>query len=494
METDDRAQSAVARLRALREHRRRTTGRLGGGEIPASDISAPDEAGLSPVAADAHGFAEDEPPAEIQSRSLIDPEPQPVSDPDSQRRQLVAEALRGLLSGVRRDRAIWDHEWLRGCLGEVCPDQADSMETNLLVLASSERIPPALLECDGPEALEIALGRFVAGLVLQFGTSEVRARWVVHAWAWALNLVDGLMPLAEPAPSSGISGEDPENGYSGGTYEGPPLAQLIVDQSGLGHFRSIGEALEHAQAGGTIKVLAGIYPERFMVTRAISIVGSDDRGDVVITASQPYVIAVDELAWMKLEKVTVRMMVSPTRGGAAVTVISGEVTVDDCEISSISGDGVNAIGRRTSVLVLNTMIKSSGVYGVRGREYARLVIENCTIRDCGSAGIVIKELAHLTVKETQIMGGMQHGILAIDRAEGFVENCVIRQNGSAGVSVATGASLVVVNCNIANNFRGIVLSQTGSATVTSCVLEKNARNWLIEPGARFTGRDNVPPV
>ena len=558
MEADDGARSAVARLRALREHRRRATGRLVVGDIHHADIPRPenavlpqpipDEPGLSvTISAFAEGrrlqslddldgamnafmqvaptdqnypmacaainvlrnrmmprevqrrlspgeiYPPNDPGLVIQMTSVTTHESQTEPDPQVASRLLFTEAIKGLLSGDHRDRAIWDHEWLRGHLHEICPGRADSMEANLFVLASSERIPPALLECDGPIPLGLAMDHHVARLVQKFGSAEERASWVVHAWAEALNLIERPSGLVEPASRSVVAGVDPEDVQPRGTYAGPPLTRMIVDQSGHGHFRSIGEALEHAPSGGTIKVMAGTYSERFMVTRAVSIVGSDDRGEVIITSTQPYVIAVDELAWMKLEKVTVRMTESPTSGGAAVTVISGEVTVDDCEISSVSGDGVNAIGKHTSVTVRNSVLNGSGVYGVRGRESARLSVENCTILYSGSAGIVVKDMAHLTVKETQIMGGKQNGILAVDHADGLVENCVIQQNGASGVSVATGASLVVTNCNIASNFRGIMLSQSGTATVTSCVLEKNARNWLIEEGARFTGHDNVPP-
>ena len=69
--------------------------------------------------------------------------------------------------------------------------------------------------------------------------------------------------------------------------------RLVVDQTGQGDFRAIGEAIRAAVVSGTlITVKPGIYREALVIDREVEIVGEGDRAQVVVEATDTDAITV----------------------------------------------------------------------------------------------------------------------------------------------------------------------------------------------------------
>ncbi|NBT27821.1 MAG: hypothetical protein EBT09_15060, partial [Actinobacteria bacterium] len=75
----------------------------------------------------------------------------------------------------------------------------------------------------------------------------------------------------------------------------PPLAQprMVIDQSGSGDLRTIGEAIRASVVPGTLLVVKpGIYREALVLDRDVEIVGEGDRALIVVEATDTDAITV----------------------------------------------------------------------------------------------------------------------------------------------------------------------------------------------------------
>src|SRR4051794_12153527 len=65
-------------------------------------------------------------------------------------------------------------------------------------------------------------------------------------------------------------------------HAGPRI--VIVDSSGRGNFCSLAEAIEKAAPGDRLVVRPGVYRERLLLDRDVTLVGEGDVGEIVIQA------------------------------------------------------------------------------------------------------------------------------------------------------------------------------------------------------------------
>ncbi len=61
---------------------------------------------------------------------------------------------------------------------------------------------------------------------------------------------------------------------------------LIVDKNGDGNFKTIQEAVNHAQSGSTVYVKKGVYSEIIVIKKQISLVGEDKDSTLISPISE----------------------------------------------------------------------------------------------------------------------------------------------------------------------------------------------------------------
>ena len=105
----------------------------------------------------------------------------------------------------------------------------------------------------------------------------------------------------------------------------PP--RLVVDQSGHGHHRTIGEAIRASVVPGMlITVKPGIYREAMVIDRDVEIVGEGDRALIVVEATDAHAVTVTA-GRAVVRNLTVRAVGTKANLGA-VWVQRGRVVIE----------------------------------------------------------------------------------------------------------------------------------------------------------------------
>ena len=223
---------------------------------------------------------------------------------------------------------------------------------------------------------------------------------------------------------------------------------MVIDQSGSGDFRTIGEAIRASVVPGTlITVKPGIYREALVIDRDVEIVGEGDRARIVVEATDTDAVTVTADRAV-VRNLTVQAVGSGDTSGA-VWVQRGRVVIEGCDLTS-------AIG---------------AVVYITGKDSAP-VIRDCEIRD-----------------------GKGSGVSVYEQGQGTIEKCVISGNANAGVDIKTGGNPVVRDCEIRDGKgSGVRVYEQGQGTVTGNTLTGNARGaWNIEATAGTVTRTGNRP-
>ena len=235
--------------------------------------------------------------------------------------------------------------------------------------------------------------------------------------------------------------------------------QVRVAPDGTGDYWQIGDAVASAEPGATIRVAPGDYTGGIVLDRPVRIVGSTD-GQVTLRASDGPAVT-STAAGASIENV--RIAVGEESQSAAVLVLSGELRLAGCEVSSESLSCVEVAGGRA--FVTGCTIGEGARSGVFVHGPGAGILQDNTIRDCAGSGIVVSEGADPDVYGNRIERCRGGGISVADAGLGrFVDNEVSHCPGRA-VIVGKGADPVFRLCRLHDNpDDGIVVAEGGKGT------------------------------
>ena len=160
----------------------------------------------------------------------------------------------------------------------------------------------------------------------------------------------------------------------------PPPAQprMVIDQSGSGDFRTIGEAIRASMVSGTlITVKPGIYREALVIDRDVEIVGEGDRARIMVEATDTDAITVTADRAV-VRNLTVRAVGSGHALGA-VWVKRGRVVSEGCDLTSAIGPVVYITGKDSAPVFRDCQIRDGQGPGVDVDEQGQGTIERCVI-------------------------------------------------------------------------------------------------------------------
>ena len=315
---------------------------------------------------------------------------------------------------------------------------------------------------------------------------------------------------------------------------GPPSVNtLIVSQRRASQYSSITEAVKSAGPGTHILVKPGLYKESLIIDRPVSI-SADGQAEDVVVESVGSPCLVTRAARIKIRGITLQSFISDERNKYfAVDINSGQLTLEDCTISSdadacisIHGPGVNPEIRRCRV-------RDGGVYGVWVWDDAAGIIEECEISNCAGAGLAISGdtmeearqlaaeiLADIStgrnvinpapaknrgaaaskagagglphVRRCSISGGQDQGIWVHYKGRALIEHCRVFKNGGAGVWVDQSSEAAIRHSYVnVNGWEAIRVTGGSLATVEDCDLSENDNGpWAVERGCQVRESGN----
>lgn len=210
-----------------------------------------------------------------------------------------------------------------------------------------------------------------------------------------------------------------------------------------GNHPTIQAGVDAAAPGDTVRVKAGRYQERVLITKVgLTLEGA---GKVTLDAlpqsgdTETYAIFIDADD-VTIRRLDIRNAKSPGPGiaGNGILAFSANLLLEDLEISNCDGTGI----------------------GLPARDGA--TIRNCRIRDCQYG--IRAEADDLTLIDLQISRPLSRGI-DIEGSGTRIESCAIEHSGSRGVSLL-GDEILVRDCTIVGSAdQGIRVDGDGARLV-----------------------------
>ncbi|HJQ42248.1 MAG TPA: right-handed parallel beta-helix repeat-containing protein [Jatrophihabitantaceae bacterium] len=230
--------------------------------------------------------------------------------------------------------------------------------------------------------------------------------------------------------------------------------------------RTIVHAVEdEAQAGDTVSIAAGTYPESVRVFQSMTIVGAGSTGSGKTTISGDpesggisiFVAGIDSAP-----TVTIRDLdVSGNGDNDGIRVDGGNVSVEDCVVSNNDANGIRVVDQ-SSATVTGTSVNQNGDNGVL------LALPPRATTNAPTADPPV--LPSATISHSTINGNNESGVL-IEAGEASIDNSTINNNDLAGVDVSSGSATVDTSTLDSNIGAGVVVEGSGrSAAVTNSTI------------------------
>ena len=273
----------------------------------------------------------------------------------------------------------------------------------------------------------------------------------------------------------------------------------MVDQSGRGDWRTIGDAVAMAEPGKRtlIWVRPGTYKESLVIRNDVRIVGEGGRSKVIVEGAPGANVFTFTAGSATLTGMTIRYTgpKDPEGGIGAISVQAGTPVIEDCDLTSSAGPAVYIHGAGANPTIRNCTIRNSRGSGVAVYDQGQGTIEKCVISGNAFSGVAIKTGGNPVIRDCEIRDGKGSGVWVFEQGQGTIERCVISGNAKSGVEITTGGNPTVRDCEIrGNGYEGVWVYEQGQGTFTGNTLTGNGRGaWDIEANAgRVTRTGNRP--
>lgn len=261
--------------------------------------------------------------------------------------------------------------------------------------------------------------------------------------------------------------------------------EVIVSKLGGGQYTSISEAIKKAPTGARILVRPGVYTESIEIDRDLEIVGDGPITQIIVEAVDTNAL------YVKAGKALVRgltlrnRMTNKDNKYYAVAVSSGELSLEDCDITSSALTGVGVYGAGTKAFIRRCRVHDCAESGIYYYRNSSGVVEDCDVFNNGFANISIKEGADPTVRNSRIYNSKSSGIYVYLNGKGRIEDSSIYGNTYSGVSISEGGDPFVTKCKInRNGYNAVYAYKNGRGTVQNSDLTGNKQGpWDIETGS-----------
>ncbi|MEU8210346.1 right-handed parallel beta-helix repeat-containing protein [Micromonospora sp. NPDC049044] len=229
-----------------------------------------------------------------------------------------------------------------------------------------------------------------------------------------------------------------------------------VSTRGWGRHRSIGAAVRAAKDGTLVTVAPGVYRERLVLDRSVTIVAEDGGGAVELVCPDGPALAVRS-GNAVVRGLTVRGARADT---VAVEVTAGHLTLDD---AVVTGGSVEASGG------------------------ARVTLRQCVVSDAAVTGLATRDGAQLRAYDLRVERVDGIGIAANGSARVELSRVVLHAVTSVGVRVGGSATAVLEHCDIGHvGLAGVEVTEAGQAQLRDTAVHDLAGDGIhVHDGASF---------
>ncbi|MCY7348832.1 MAG: pectinesterase family protein [Pyrinomonadaceae bacterium] len=354
---------------------------------------------------------------------------------------------------------------------------------------------------------KVTLARLAQRLCDNLALSEGAARWSIESWAWAFGLITDAELKANETERAVKQSEfetaknalstqsvaqttrakqnssfnqtaQTRQTASTQTAKGTALNSVfVVSANGGGNYTSIGEALRNVPTNSRLLVREGLYHESVVLDKNIEIVGDGAVENIIVRSPNQSCVS------MQTEKAAVRGLTlqgcgkSSGKSFFAVNVPHGELTLENCHVSSDSLSCVAIHGANANPLIKNCWIHDGADSGIFVFDNARALIENCDICHNKNVNLAITQGANPAVKNCRIYAGENGGIVVWGNgAAGVIEDCEITNHRLANVGISQSANPIFRRCVIfGGRDLGVFVQQKGYGSFEECDIYGNRK-------------------
>ncbi|HKS28029.1 MAG TPA: pectinesterase family protein [Pyrinomonadaceae bacterium] len=269
--------------------------------------------------------------------------------------------------------------------------------------------------------------------------------------------------------------------------------EIVVSKLGGGDYTSINEAVKSAPTGARINVRPGVYNESIRIERDVEIVGDGPITQIIVEAVDANTL------YVKSGKALVRGLTFRNRMTKkdsmyyAVAVEGGELSLEDCDITSSALTGVGVYGASAKAFIRRCRVHDcteSGIYFYRN---STGTVEDCDVFNNGLANVSIKEGADPVVRNSRLYNSRSSGVYVYLNGRGRIEDSRIYGNAYSGVAISEGGDPVVMRCKIYGNaYNAVYAYKNAKGTVQNSDLTGNKQGpWDIEAGSTVSRSNNT---
>ena len=238
---------------------------------------------------------------------------------------------------------------------------------------------------------------------------------------------------------------------------------IYVGGSGPNNYSSIQSAINAAHNGDTIFVYSGIYYEHIFINKSINLIGKNEKTTIIDGRNESNITVFSiEANNVKLSHFTIRN-VSPKFFVWGITVSGHNILISNCIIRNT--DGLTLFRVENGVIEnCNFSHNYEGIF--LATKCTNITIKNCTIthnlgKKCPDGGY---------------KGG--NGIFFMFDARNFynisITNCNLSNNRFCGVDASYVEGLIIKNCTIQKNGKGIEIDGVKNVSILNCQIKNNS--------------------
>lgn len=255
---------------------------------------------------------------------------------------------------------------------------------------------------------------------------------------------------------------------------------LVVSANEPGAFRSISAAVAAASDGATISVLPGRYEENVALTKVLTVTAEEGPGSVHVHAASGSAVA----ARAEAVRLNGLLLTGEDAKTAVVTVDSGELALDECQVGGSSWGAVLGIGRGSLALRSCEITNTTGA-GIVLTSPITSTVEETRLHDIASSAVVVTEHGSLTLRQSTVESVRGNAICVNGNANVEVEQVLVSGTEKPAVVVEKQGSLRARKLEVTGSASlDLYLLSAGLTSITdSSFRDAPARSAHIAEGA-----------
>ncbi|PZG14120.1 sporulation protein [Micromonospora craterilacus] len=255
-------------------------------------------------------------------------------------------------------------------------------------------------------------------------------------------------------------------------------AVVSVSHNEPGGLPRIGDALAVAGAGTTVMLQPGVYEEELRLVGDVTLVAEDGPGTVTLRA--PKAVAV----FVGAGTVTLRGIVVVGGGPdfPAVQAIGGLLRMIDCEVRADGLVGLHVRGRGSRLDLQNCVLRNESGAGALLEGAMTGTIRGTTVRDVGSAGVVVTTDADPQIVDCVITDVRGPGLLSTRNGLGSLVDSDLSAIGGPAVAVEEGGRITVRRTAVHHTEGPAIVAMGGAPSFEDCTVDSVAGHGVVIAG------------